>query len=342
MTFFNKKEEVMKIELTPHGRYLLSIGKLKPHSYRFFDENVIYDSSACEQGGTIEEQNTSHVRITSETPLLKLNGNFTGVETNMNKFTSDSVAIKDMRDPISDDQLSTNSESIGTCAYDTDNSTAFAIDLFGQTLITEQISSHYSSSSGRAQIPQIPINMFVSASAHEDIQGETFTTEYFTSYDDGSGYSLDYINPILRMREFSGFDEKDNFEITAYKVSRNISTTPIGSWRYDRLMVDQRMNKIVQNMLVIKEEETILDDPITAAGDNASEGFQRSTEELSFYIDITVDREIPDEEICNRVQDYEIENIFLDDEIICPDPELTDNYDIYGTFVDPSDLEDCD
>jgi len=38
MTFFNKKTEVMQIEMTPYGRYLYSIGKLKPHSYEFVDE----------------------------------------------------------------------------------------------------------------------------------------------------------------------------------------------------------------------------------------------------------------------------------------------------------------
>lgn len=30
MAFFNKKTDVMDIELTPYGRYLLSIGRLKP------------------------------------------------------------------------------------------------------------------------------------------------------------------------------------------------------------------------------------------------------------------------------------------------------------------------
>ena len=33
MTFFNKKTDVIDIELTPYGRYLLSIGKLKPKYY---------------------------------------------------------------------------------------------------------------------------------------------------------------------------------------------------------------------------------------------------------------------------------------------------------------------
>ena len=39
MGFFNKKEDVLHIELTPHGRYLLSIGKLLPSHYRFFDDD---------------------------------------------------------------------------------------------------------------------------------------------------------------------------------------------------------------------------------------------------------------------------------------------------------------
>ena len=44
MTFFNKDEDVMKIELTPHGRKLLSHGKLKPFYYAFYDDDILYDS----------------------------------------------------------------------------------------------------------------------------------------------------------------------------------------------------------------------------------------------------------------------------------------------------------
>ncbi len=329
----------MKIELTPHGRYLLSIGKLKPHSYRFFDDNVVYDSSACENGGTSEEQNMTHIRITEQTPLLKLNPNISGVETNFNKFTSDSVAIKDMRDPINDDQLTTNSEAIGTCAYDSKNSTAIALDIFGQNLVESSILNYYSSSSGRAQIPQIPINMFASASVFKDIDSEIFDSELFTSYSDGSGYALNYVDPIIRLREFNGFDEKDNFSITAYKVETG---TMVGSWVYTRLKMESEIKKIVEGMLVVTDEASILDEDFGEEGDSLTETLDSDSDFLSFYIDLTMDRMIPDEEICKRVQDYEIENIFLDDEIICPDPEFSDNYDIYGTFVDDSDLEDCD
>ena len=43
MTFFNNKEQSLKFELTPYGRYLMSQGQLKPHSYEFVDDDIMYD-----------------------------------------------------------------------------------------------------------------------------------------------------------------------------------------------------------------------------------------------------------------------------------------------------------
>ena len=45
MSFFDRKEEVLEIELTPHGRYLLSLGELRPAFYSFFDDDVVYDGA---------------------------------------------------------------------------------------------------------------------------------------------------------------------------------------------------------------------------------------------------------------------------------------------------------
>ena len=79
MAFFNKKEEVLHIELTPLGKHLLSLGKLKPYSYKFFDDDILYDSQS---GGFGEKQNETHKRIVTDTPKLKHNGNINGIETN--------------------------------------------------------------------------------------------------------------------------------------------------------------------------------------------------------------------------------------------------------------------
>ena len=54
MSFFNKKEDVLHIELTPLGRHLLSLGKLKPYSYKFFDDDVLYYG---ESGGVTSSKN---------------------------------------------------------------------------------------------------------------------------------------------------------------------------------------------------------------------------------------------------------------------------------------------
>ena len=71
MTFFDKKTEVMKVELTPLGRYKLSIGRLKPHHYRFFDNNVIYDGTSM---GISEDQNDSDHRISFLRSINKIDG----------------------------------------------------------------------------------------------------------------------------------------------------------------------------------------------------------------------------------------------------------------------------
>ena len=43
MIFYDRKEEVLEIKLTPYGRYLLSLGELEPVYYSFFDDDVLYD-----------------------------------------------------------------------------------------------------------------------------------------------------------------------------------------------------------------------------------------------------------------------------------------------------------
>lgn len=74
MTFFNKKEEVIEIELTSFGKSLHSRGRLKPAYYAFFDDDVIYDG---EYGSSDEDADT---RIRINTPRRRIQHNFTSVE----------------------------------------------------------------------------------------------------------------------------------------------------------------------------------------------------------------------------------------------------------------------
>jgi hypothetical protein len=60
MEFFNKKEDVIDLELTPVGEVLLSQGEFTPAYYAFFDDEILYDGK---YGGVIELQKETKGRI---------------------------------------------------------------------------------------------------------------------------------------------------------------------------------------------------------------------------------------------------------------------------------------
>tara|TARA_R110002110_G_scaffold225957_1_gene440081 strand:- start:9821 stop:10729 length:909 start_codon:yes stop_codon:yes gene_type:complete len=83
MEFFNKKEDVLDIQLTEYGKSRLAIGKLDPTYYAFFDDDILYDVSGS---GYTEVQNDIDRRIQENTPKLKLIRTRTGAETRVNEF----------------------------------------------------------------------------------------------------------------------------------------------------------------------------------------------------------------------------------------------------------------
>lgn len=83
MAFFDKKEEVLDFVLTEYGKYSLAIGKLSPAYYAFFDDGIQYDVVGS---GYVENQNQAESRIQEETPKLKIIPTRTGAETRVTKF----------------------------------------------------------------------------------------------------------------------------------------------------------------------------------------------------------------------------------------------------------------
>lgn len=67
MEFFNRKQDVIEIVLTPHGRKLFISGNFKPTYYAFSDSSIIYD---CRTMGFSGSQNEFIERM-NEVPILK-------------------------------------------------------------------------------------------------------------------------------------------------------------------------------------------------------------------------------------------------------------------------------
>jgi hypothetical protein len=82
MEFFNRKEEVLEIQLTQEGKRLLAKGEFKPFYYQFFDDDVLYDTAGA---AFSELQNESIPRI-KETPRIKTQNIVYGLETEFNKL----------------------------------------------------------------------------------------------------------------------------------------------------------------------------------------------------------------------------------------------------------------
>ena len=77
MAFFDKKQEVIDIKLTPFGKGLLARGFFKPVYYRFFDDEILYNSECA---NILEEPNRSEERIL-ESQRLKTQHLAVGVDT---------------------------------------------------------------------------------------------------------------------------------------------------------------------------------------------------------------------------------------------------------------------
>ena len=95
MEFFDRKEEVIDIQLTQYGKHLLSIGRFKPTQYAFYDSDVTYDTTYASGS---EQQSKSEERI-KDVPRLKTQYVYSGIEsqiTKINKLTKEGKLYGDI------------------------------------------------------------------------------------------------------------------------------------------------------------------------------------------------------------------------------------------------------
>ena len=332
MTFFNKKTEVMQIEMTPYGRYLYSIGKFKPHSYEFVDEDVVYYVDG-------ETQESAHERILNETPKLKINRAFQdeapSIPEPMNSIDNQREMVKKMT------QKQNGLFALGRSSYSSDNLPSFQVTMLqgeiGSSNLVHEVSSlqpaGVGSVSGSVFIPQVNVQVnFIAISGSilepdPEFEGETSRSETFS---DGEYVEIRYREPILHLKEFNSFYEKENFEFEVFKIDEDEETLI-------PLKMEKKFSAIVNDILVA-------DGDIVDTEPSESRLFEEDRDKpdfMEYFFSIQVDREIPEEILCKAIDSLEVNSQFLDEELICPD-QRTDRFNIYSTRVSPDDLEDCD
>jgi len=313
MTFFNKKEDVLKIELTPHGRKLLSQGKLMPKYYSFLDDDILYDGA---QGGVSENNSQMKDRILSETPYMKPQTNYKGVDSSLSNEDNKSEQVTYLQQKIG----TNNTAETRAAGW---NLTALLGDI--------ESSEHVLSGSTTAvqPIPQLEFEvnytMSVGNSADTElgIQGLVYNRELPTIVkSDGSFINIVEEQLLFNIFERNGFFHKDSYEIEVYLYETD-------EVEIDRKLKFYEQDRQIENNMLVEQSDLSADVPEDL-----------TTDYVEYYMDISVDKEIPQEDICEGLARLKAKDIFLDIEVDCPDREDID-VNIYGSRVRPEDLEDC-
>ena len=240
MAFLDKKEDVLDIELTQYGKFLLSQGRFKPTLYAFFDDDILYDG---EYGGLTETQSNIEYRIKNQTPSQGIQYVYAGVETTVteaNKIIrsqlkkqggepaylySDSEEAEHGKEkilPLPENSYATFSP-IGTCDLATTKSPAWLIRTMDGNLTgsVEMVTGSHSSDI----IPQL------SASLEYDIvhksklsENDKFLREQRVILEDGTVIVVNKDPFLLQIEELNTTCTNENFDVEVFVLEGTGST----------------------------------------------------------------------------------------------------------------------
>ncbi len=310
MSFFNKKEDVISIELTPHGRNLLSKGKLKPAYYTFIDDDILYES---QRGGFSENNSQTKSRILSETIYMKPQTNYRGVETN----------ISDDRTYETENKML---NAIGTNKAEENKTSAWKINFLHNT--SSATSGHLSNAnSPTMQIPQIDCTIEYKlrvGDTRNKFRQNRFESTITGVQTDNREVLLDEQQVLLSILETNGFNYGEGLEIEVLLYEQD-------KQKYKKLNNAPKEDLIVDGILL--ESESNFSNICKTDDAPIDPDFVES------WLNIRVDDDISLQDRCSGLKNLHENDIYLDVDIKCPDADGILS-DIYSTSI--SEIEDCE
>ena len=268
MAFLNKKEDVIDLELTQYGKYLVSQGKFKPTYYAFYDDDIIYDQRYA-TGSGLETQKDIEGRILENTPTLSAQYLFRSVD---NLEMQDGYSRTDEMESEKIQQVPEKhyalNNPIASSELATDKAPAFDITLKkGEIKRSETtISGSVNEILSIQQVPQIKIkDVKYFITVKDDEGNDNFIVD---RYEDGTYLHVedDYI--LLEVEENNVPINRDNFELEVYVVDEN------NKIQYP-LYFSETKEMVVDGILLDEEERTPQGPP--------------AVDEVRYYFDILTD-----------------------------------------------------
>lgn len=257
MSFFDKKQEVIDIKLTQFGKGLLARGFFKPVYYRFFDDDILYNSNCA---GFSEEQNRAEERIL-EAQRLKTQHLTVGVETsfdqNQNEINSGSLRtfmeISKRQDPfVADVMLKYPLES---SLVNSQESPRISLGLHG-------VKSDTNSSTLEVKGIELPVPQLNVTASFRLIRDETKKvsedeiSEFLMdseSYIDLSKQKIDFLDNtslildrqdiVIDIEEFGVDFGLDNFEVEIFEILEETNADGIKKENFIRLETKEEIDK---------------------------------------------------------------------------------------------------
>ena len=329
--FFNKKEDVLDIQLTQYGKHLLSMGELKPTYYAFFDDDVLYDSKYA--GVTNEIQNDIQPRIEEDTPTTRpqhvFSGRETAVKENNTKIRQGKATIRDKSVQQAPDRIYSLSSPLGTSDHGDDNAPAWSIKLLsGEIADTkpEKTGAHPT-----IKIPQLNLdpptwetsigqaesgNIWDEIEMVENITDAVAWQPYF-SFSDGTYLALEGEDLLLEINEENAPFTNDNFDIEIFMVDnidqqgRIVDPNAVaGSETLVEKLTPLRFKKEwdeVQNGLLVEEPPADYDE------------FELTPAIVDYFLTVEIDSEIPISRLCEALPEARRRGVLQNDgELDCP------------------------
>jgi len=339
MTYFNKKFDVLDIQLSPYGRHLLQNGQLMPKYYAFFDDDVLYD---CQAGSFSERNSDIKTRILEETPVLRPHYVFKGIESTFDKDEPFPTSQYDSADrPIADETSKFLQYSLGSSDPTKEKAPAWNVTVLVND-IADAAMQLTSSQYQPLNIAQVDFNIDYEMSVgnvNNDLptSGLKGTPNLPVSdvMSDGTYIDLSEEQVLMQILEKNGFLFGDSLELEVFMFE----TTGSGP--------SLTFTEELRPLKFLKRENQILNDILISGQPNNKASFRQASDQITpqhveYYWDCRLDREIPLDDLCKGAKRLKSAGLDVGSmlDIECPDePDLLDN-SIYSSKV--TSIEDCD
>lgn len=308
MTFFNTKEEVIDIQITPYGKHLLSQGKWKPVYYEFYDDDILYDSLHAD---LVEKQDETKARI-KETPRKKVQYSFEGAETRYKRFLK-RIKDGDGKDiPVLEQRknFAMSSLPLGTSSKMAELYPSIDIKVLnGEISTATQEQIELADSTSPIKVKGLPSSLYQihmneqkylfslrGKTGNEPEQENTepeVVVETFDLPQEEVEVKRENNYLLLDISEMNVDISKENFEILLYEIKEDTQT-----------------GEVIESPLVFqKEKENIINNIYVETSEMSDDSLEINKEYAEYYFDIMVDKEIPNDVLCKHLTLEQIQKL---------------------------------